>query len=65
MRENECYLCGVDISTKSYFKRAKIDKDFLFIEVCPECYSVFKYGSTETKQDYILKKGLNLKGVRL
>ena len=64
MRENECYLCGTEMN-KSYFKRAKIDGDILFIEVCPECYSVFKYGSREDKQDYILRKGLNLKGVKL
>ena len=64
MKEDECYLCGTPMN-KSYFKRATINKENLFIEICPECYSIFKYGSTEDKQDYILRKELNLKGVRL
>ena len=65
MKENECYLCEVDISSASYFKRVTINKEHLIIEVCPECYLKFKWGTDEEKQEYILKKRLNLKGIYL
>ncbi len=64
MKEDECYLCETPMSS-SYFKRAVINGEPLIIEICPECYHVFKYDSRADKEDYILKKGLNMRGIRL
>ena len=64
MKEDDCYLCGTPMKS-SYFKFVKINKERLVIEICPECYQIFKYGSKSEKQDYILKKHINLKGIRL
>lgn len=64
MKENECYLCGTPMKS-SYFKFVVINKEHLVIEICVECYQIFKWGSKSEKQDYILKKKINMKGIRL
>ena len=64
MKDGDCYLCGTQMSS-SYFKRAAINREPLIIEVCPECYIKFTFGTTEEKKDYILRKELSMRGIRL
>ena len=64
IKENQCYLCET-LMNQSYLKFVKINKERLVIEICPECYHIFTFGTVEEKQDYILHKELNMRGIKI
>lgn len=65
---SDCFICKEPL-TSSYFMRIEkvpeVKNGGMLVETCPECHHYFTYAPEDIIKDYILRKGINMRGYKV